>query len=296
METCRFETKPEKVEAPQHRHNSTRKPYGYWRNIENLLKEIQEFRKNSARLDLDAAILKRGGYEMISRIAKLKLSSYKERLGDWDTFREEILSFIKEYVCKDREEMGVQEHMRLPTPIELRKYKRSDLFAAIEYHGGFWECSKRLGIPCVSLKKPCGFWSDTHHVEKELEIAARELNLPDKVMPTQSQLRSLGRLYLWRGIAQHGGAAAVAKQLGWKVILKPHKFWKNFEHLERELVEFVENSHLPRVMPTQKTLRAAGRYDIIHAIYIHGGSGEVAKRLNLPFKKTQKRPKRTPGQ
>ncbi|GJQ13602.1 hypothetical protein GpartN1_g5393.t1 [Galdieria partita] len=305
------ETELDRVEAPQHRHRSTRKPYGYWRNIDNLLREIQEFRKSrgeditempcrndildSARLDLDAAILKRGGYEMISRVAKLKLSHCKERLGDWDIFREELLSFIKEHVCKDREGIIVQENIRLPTPLELRKYKRSDLFAAIEYHGGFWECSKRLGIPCASLKKPCGFWSDTHHVERELEIAARELNLPEKVMPTQSQLRSLGRLYLWRGIAQHGGAAAVAKELGWKILLKPHKFWKNFEHLERELVAFIENSRLPRVMPTQKTLRAAGRYDIIHAIYIHGGSGEVAKRLNLPFKTTQERSKRTPG-
>lgn len=59
-------------------------------------------------------------------------------------------------------------------------------------------------------------------------------------MPTQSQLRSLGRLYLWRGIAQHGGATAVAKRLGWKVILKPYKFWKSFEHLERELIAFIE--------------------------------------------------------
>lgn len=72
-----------RVEAPQHRHRPSRKPYGYWRNIDNLLKEIQEFRRSrgedtsempcrndvldSARLDLDAAILKRGGYEMVCR-------------------------------------------------------------------------------------------------------------------------------------------------------------------------------------------------------------------------------------
>lgn len=48
-------------------------------------------------------------------------------------------------------------------------------------------------------------------------------------------------------------------------------------------------------MPTQKTLRQAGRYDIIHAIFIHGGSEQVARRLNLPFKASQKRPKRAPG-
>jgi len=222
----------------------------------------------------------------------LKLSNCKEKLSDWDTFHKEIVSFIKQHLCSDDEKTS---DMRLPTPMELRKYKRSDLFAAIEYHGGFWECSRRLGIPCASLKKPCGFWSDIDHVKKELEVAARELNLPEKVMPTQSQLRSLGRLYLWRGIAQHGGATAVAKRLGWKVILKPYKFWKSFEHLERELIAFIEHSHLPRVMPTQETLREAGRYDIIHAIYVHGGSEEVAKHLNLPYKPTQRRSKRSPG-
>jgi len=103
------------------------------------------------------------------------------------------------------------------------------------------------------------------------------------VMPTSTELRQADRRDLDRAINQLGGYDRVAKQWGLtpKYTRKPGNYWKNFSHVEKELLDFIAEYGTPGVMPIKAELLKAGRGDLAKAIKNHGGIESVAQQLKL---------------
>jgi hypothetical protein len=96
-------------------------------------------------------------------------------------------------------------------------------------------------------------------------------------MPTQTELKELGRGDLLNQIPKFGGYGGVADSLGYPY--RRFNSWKTIEDLRPHLDPIVaELGH----MPSQRDLVALGRTDIRSALPKFGGLTEVAKKLGYP--------------
>ena len=102
-------------------------------------------------------------------------------------------------------------------------------------------------------------------------------------MPTSAVLVKAGRSSLAAAISRHGGGNKFAERLGLQMShsQKTKGYWKDFENLKIELLQFLKNAEDPLTMPNSKELSDAGRADLENPIRIHGGRDMVAERLNL---------------
>src|SRR5437588_4820463 len=84
------------------------------------------------------------------------------------------------------------------------------------------------------------------------------------IMPTSTELRQAGRRDLDQAINRLGGYEQVAKQwdLTPKYMRKPGNYWKDFNHVEKELLAFIAEYGTPGVMPIKVELLKAGRGDL----------------------------------
>ena len=113
-------------------------------------------------------------------------------------------------------------------------------------------------------------------------------------MPTSIELRRAGREDIDQAVLQLGGYPHVASHCGLTLTStrKPANYWKNFAHVEQELLDFIAEYGTPGVMPIKAELFKAGRGDLAKAITkMHGGIEVVAERLGLqlPSYKRKKR-------
>lgn len=285
-----------------------RKPRGYWSDISNLRKELEDFRvsnglpagemptarqlRASNRRDLDNAITNAGGYRAVRRMLGLASDSARKPRGYWNDFdnvARELRDFVKDNPCFSEE--------RMPSQSELRVCKRADLQQAIDLHGGFIVVGERLGLDHASNRRPGGYWKDFEKLADALReyVVTRDAAADDGAssassdkparggigwMPTQQELRQSGRADLAQAISEfHGGYANVAEQLGFKSRTRD---WSEFYMLAREIYKFLreEQGDVP-VMVTSKQLSAYGRTDMLYAITRYGGMTAVAERLGL---------------
>ena len=194
----------------------------------------------------------------------------------------------------------------MPSSRYLRENGRRDLDNAITNMGGYRKVAGLLGWSNSSARRPNGYWKDFATLKKELLLFTKENSseITPGLMPTQKQLRDLGRSDIVKAIEIHGGTTAVAEELGLsqRVVRKRKHYWKDWSKVEDALCTFVAEraakDHLdsktvgrstksrPSRMPSQRELRKAGRTDLAEAISdFHGGFREVAKKLGFVSKK-----------
>ena len=103
-------------------------------------------------------------------------------------------------------------------------------------------------------------------------------------MPTSIELRRAGREDIDQAVLQLGGYPHVASHCGLTLTStrKPANYWKNFAHVEQELLDFIAEYGTPGVMPIKAELFKAGRGDLAKAITkTHGGIEVIAEQLGL---------------
>ncbi len=202
--------------------------------------------------------------------------------GYWNDFKnlkKELDAFMAKHGAK-----GV-----MPTQSELKAKKRTGLSHAISKHGGFIAVAKRLGLRRADTDKPSGFWDGFRNLEEELrEFVVR--NGIGGAMPTKRVLKSAGRSDLVHAIRKHGSFQAVADRLGLKYtnLDKLKGYWDDFANVEKELLAYIEKKGIDNRMPTNNELDAAGHSDLRGAIGRHGGFTQVAYRLGLTSRYTDK--------
>ncbi|MEW5858037.1 MAG: hypothetical protein AB1861_11740, partial [Cyanobacteriota bacterium] len=266
------------------------KSYGYWKEFSNVEYEVFKFIKKqgtpgmmptsqelteAGQSSLVVAIQKYGGCQLVAE--QLGLSYAKKSQGYWDDFsnvERELLTFINE-----GDTPGV-----MPTTKNLKKAGKSSLAVAISDHGGFSAVAEKLGLELTYTKKTLGYWDDFSNLEQEILTYVQKHGTAG-VMPIQEELKKAGRNDLTNAIRKHGGYRSVAERLGLELAYtaKPPRYWDDFAHLERELLEFIINHGTHGVMPKQQELKEAGRNDLNSAITKHGGFLIVARKLGLTY-------------
>ncbi|BAM82070.1 hypothetical protein CYME_CMQ170C [Cyanidioschyzon merolae strain 10D] len=196
---------------------------------------------------------------------------------------------------------------RLPTEYELRRHGYNGghtILRALRLHGGkraFLQKLARLDDP--EAKAPFASWqeaspqrkvSDARRVARslkpELEGLARKLGLPGKTLPNLSLIREYEPLLANVICSTPGGYAAIARELNCCIEQQKPVSWASMrrlkplplQELKRELLKFIaERTVTPGVMPPERILAKAGRFDLIISIEYHGGSRAVAEICEL---------------
>lgn len=318
---CSFPITPSLKCSDETRTPRPRKPAGYWSNLDNLRRELEQYTHDSAaplpyvmpkasdlraagRRDLDNAIAKTGGYRAVAQLLGWAAKSTRRPPGYWTEFcnlESELMDYIAQHQMLDaKAPLSNISHSCniMPTQRELRAERRSDLAEAIMRHGGFVTVSERLNLQRRTPKKAKHYWKDWQKVESEVRAFVRERNKNlqnspgderrknrDK-MPSQQEMRVAGRADLAEAISDHhGGFRVAAKKLGFVSKKKDDFFYKHFYNLAAEVYAFAKLQGGNTVlMPTTTVLKAEGRTDIAAAIVMHGGMAKVSQRLGLQYR------------
>lgn len=143
-------------------------------------------------------------------------------------------------------------------------------------------------------RKPKGFWDDIENIRKELFVFQQtSADVPEGMMPTARQLRAAGRRDLDNAISKHGGYHKLSEALGMKRAsgMQAPGYWNDFANLEREIRGFLKTHYetIPEgYMPTQKQFRDLKRSDIVEGLENHGGMAQVASKLGLVGRRSNK--------
>lgn len=202
------------------RETHERKPSGYWKDFNNLKREIillnERRRKIGAmptatelkdidRQDILRAICKyHGGFQTVAE--KLKLSFNKRSSGYWHDFsnvEHQLLTFIEHQGTR-----GV-----IPTKEDLTRAGESSLAVAIYMHGGFPAVAQKLRLRMSYERKSRGYWKNPDNLRAEIASVAEQLGNPG-VLPTHEELTQIGRTDLNSAISDNGGWTSVARKLG----------------------------------------------------------------------------------
>ena len=133
----------------------------------------------------------------------------------------------------------VAELGRMPKQRELESRDRHDLINAIHKFGGYPSVAQQLGYSFVLRQS----WSSVNDLRPHLDPLVERLGR----MPTQPELKELGRGDLLNQIPKFGGYGGVAESLGYPY--RRFNSWKTVEDLRPHLDPIV--AELGR-MPTQR--------------------------------------------
>ncbi|MCE9552919.1 MAG: endonuclease domain-containing protein [Planctomycetes bacterium] len=238
--------------------------------------------RHTGRHDLVNAICLpvHGGFYKVADNMEMGWKVKYKPVGHWDDpdkLKHAIFEAIEQHG-----EPGV-----MPTHGQLIAWKMSGLSAAISDHGGFPAVAKRLGLKLN--RKENGYWTDLR-IELDVRQLAERLGTPG-VIPTGKQMRLENRSDLDNAIWRSSGKLrGLAKRMGWEThASKPNDFWPNPLNIDAEIRQFMDCSGLAEYIPTQDECFAAGRLDIVNALFRYGGGTHAtAERLGL---KVREKPK-----
>jgi len=236
----------------------SRKPSGYWDDVELLSLELQRF--------VDAHWSRHAAADEQSYL-------YNDITGEvrWET---------------EESESEEESDFVMPPLAALAAARRWDLVAAVRLHGGQREVTHQLGW--LSARRGAGrgllslsaiadeladtFWAD--------DSPDGDAVLPRGCMPTAALLLEADRADLLAAVTAQGGIAAVAARLGLRTRRSPLGRWASAELAARALQAHLSRAPaLPGRLPSHAALLAAGRADLAYAMTRHGE--EVGRRLKL---------------
>lgn len=287
--------------------SSSRKPQGYWNDIENLKAELSNFLsaqnviiseaamptlkelRAANRSDIAKGISLHGGTAAVASKIGLKPTTAKKvryYWKDWDKVEHEIRTFVaqrakhlKKLAREESIPVNKRQALRMPSQRELLTAGRGDLAEAIsDYHGGFRSVANKLGL--ISGKKDDFFYNEFCNLARELYMFSREIGC-DNVMPSSTVLKSEGRTDLLAAITKFGGMSSVSQRLGLQYRVRTSEVFKDWSIFRRSLLFFMEAQGNLKELPSSRKLINFGRSDLYQAILHHGGMRTVADRMGL---------------
>ncbi|CAJ1936213.1 unnamed protein product [Cylindrotheca closterium] len=268
-----------------------RKPRGYWKNIENIEKEIrtqwisvnvnipsdqpppipnESLLNYWERNDLRYAIYQFGGREFLSA----EMNGAFLVPGKWKEASE--IEWVKELIQNDK---NLDPEIPPLSPQQAKLKKREDPMEATESR------QRKRWIQRSERKKK-GFWRSEEVVIDELYkyLSNRRdtRDLPAVWMPRGNELNDAGRNDLHQAIARFGGPKAICKKAG----LIPSREWHYMEGLHELMIElraycdeFFDGDY--SIFPTVSGLDEQGYGRLKSLIGYFGGQRFVAKRLGM---------------
>lgn len=217
------------------------KPYRYWRDFSNLQKELNAFiasqcedqdsredacenvianvipsatvLKAAGRSDLVRAIQMHGGWGTVA-----KRMDFYVRGGYWADFAN--VQFEVERVAKKH--MGPDMAGMMPSLKMIREHGTPGLFMAVtRRHGGIGKVAKRMGLTLPASRRPRGYWASEENLRREIMACLEEIcdAAPSRdatLMPSRTELHSIGRWDAAAAVDRHGGPLQVAIRLNLK--------------------------------------------------------------------------------
>lgn len=181
--------------------------------------------------------------------------------GGWDedTIHELLSSFVA-------------GRAQWPSEAEFAQAGLEPLLLAMTRRGGrnYWR--KRMGFAASTRGNP----KRRHPDDVEREVA--EFCAGMTQWPGATAFRQAGKSGLYQAAARHPlGVKGLAAKLGLANNHEQGRGWddQRIEHEMRELLDGRDH------WPTQAEFKAAGRADLMHAIYTHGGHQHWAQRMGM---------------
>lgn len=298
-----------------------RRPYGYWKEKENLSSELRAFAAengegwrmptlaellSAARGDLAGAIRRQGTWKRAADAAGLVLTSIVRPRSlylsfctpirgarpnnywrDFGNIRRELLAHIAKTKAGPSSGGAAPDARMLPSAAQLEAEQRSDLVRAIGLHGGFEAVASRLDLRV--RYRSSRYWRDFANVERELLVFISEFGV-EGVMPPVAIIRRFAPPGLHTAIEQmYGGSTVVARRIGLECMnpRRPRGYWKSRTNRLRELrafVDFLKRNDPARDhsrMPTNMDMLRWGRADLAGGLTRYEGLSNAARLVGL---------------
>jgi hypothetical protein len=165
----------------------------------------------------------------------------------------------------------IEQEGEIPSQKRISELGHNDLMMGItRNHGGLNAVRKRMGFD--SSRKQNGYWKDWDNVERELKQIIEENNgeFPASLRKINPSLEVFICKY-------HGGINTVRERMGYTSSRKLDGYWKDWDNVERELREAIENND--GKFPSQRRLSKMGKGSLSNAISEYGGFQKVRERM-----------------
>lgn len=180
--------------------------------------------------------------------------------------RRMLLKWLDPQLEKLSQEMAPEAEKRMglrpkmPTRKKLAEIGRRDLISAIEEAGGFLEVAFELNLR--HRRKPSGYWDNMDTLDQEISrfIAANWVELHDV----------------------EDDSTYYYNQITGQVQIEEPQLPMVDASGENGSVWVIREEPSDRVMPSQKEIMSAGRYDLHHGIIYNGGYRAVSLELHRP--------------
>lgn len=253
-----------------------RNAYGYWKNLDNVKKEIEPIIDRLGRFPR-AEELKEINHALLKGILTHHggLRNLRDLLGYQDNRNARGYWCVFANAKREYERLG-SKLGRIPSATDLREHLPGLLSAISRHYGGLQLFRQRIGCNVESLKMPSGYWKDYSNVETQLRQFINEHG----DFPTRADLFRLGLSSLATAIERyHGGFRAVRECMGFKNTIKPENYWKDIENVKRHIEGIRERlGHFP----SWADLLHLGEHSLAVSINrYHGGFTELKKAMDV---------------
>lgn len=250
------------------------KPPGYWQDWDNFQRELSEaisivghFPSSRELRDLGKnSLIKAHGYHGGAASIKKRINfpddSPKPR-NHWKSWKN-----ISNELKRVADRLG-----HFPSQGELVNQGYSGLNSSIvRNHGGLANVREKMGFGESSKNR--GYWQQWKNIEIELKAVIEEIGH----FPSQKELAEKGLSSLSVSAVKYfGGITSVRKRMGYEEGFKPAGYWQNWNNVERELNQVIDELGY---FPTGTDIKRIGKKGLEAAIYKHhGGLNAVRKKI-----------------
>ncbi|MFB5089474.1 hypothetical protein PGC35_20200 [Psychrobacillus sp. PGGUH221] len=235
----------------------TIKPYGYWNDIENVIKELRKIEEEIKHFPSSDELKKMGGNTSLITAIQKKHGGYN-KVRD---FFSEPSKHVPPAYYSDFEnvlaviEICTQKVGHFPTIVELESFRPGIKFGILKYHEGYKKVRNLLNQKHLSV--PPGYWKNFDNIRNEIEL------LIDKLggFPTIKDMNRYGPPGLSTAIAVHvGGVTILREKLG-----IPPRFKSQFEKRIKSILDaYVED--ITSIDNRKKQLNNDFGINLIHPI------------------------------
>ncbi|MDO8508093.1 MAG: hypothetical protein Q7S27_00245 [Nanoarchaeota archaeon] len=267
-----------------------KRPFGYWKNRENIIKELKRVIRKINHFPSGHNLRKLGEYALVQGLRKYhneSLNYFRVEMG-YETVEMKPSGYWKSLdnaLYETRKFMRRYNYKTLPNQEELKNLGFSSLVNSIhQYHGGFRKFRKEMGQP--SDIKPKGYWNNWKNAEKVLKRLIRETGN----FPTQKVLQNLKYSSLANAITNvHGGTNNVRKRLGYEVVKRNNGVLKNIDVVKKEIYRIIkEHPELRGNFPTTNWMKDNGQGSLYIAIQkYHGGYKNFLELMGFEQKQVE---------
>lgn len=259
-----------------------KKPNGYWKNREVVVKEANRIMKehNFDRLPRGDKLRSMGEGAFLSGIIKHHggLRAFREKLGQenpevpkgsWKDF---------DYVVEQAKEIMKKHKLKvLPGQTKLVKLGYNSFAMAMgKYHGGMRKLREHLGQE--KIINPQGIWKDLDYALEQAKEIKTKYNF--ERLPGREKLVEIGYGGLESAIYKyHGGMNKFRGHLGEEIKREKSEDLRNFDYIINKAKEIMKNQKLEK-LPNGEELVNLGYSSFVSAVKrYHGGLNELRKKL-----------------